>query len=340
TPEFEAKELCARFTTDVVATCAFGIRGNALQNPDCEFRQMGRAIIEPGFWKNLMFLVITMFPRLSKVFKFSLASPSVYGFFMRIVNEVITYREQHNVARADFLQHLIDIKNRKIEDKDDNVSNGHDSKEISPSKYKFTEEDVAAQASTFFVDGYETSSSALAFTLYALAVNPDVQENLRKEVDSVIEKNGGELDFDGIQEMAYLEMVLSEALRKYPPAYFLTKMCTKPYKLETSGGVYEVKPGTPVIVPLSSLHNDPKYFTDPERFDPERFNDGPRKNIQKFTYFPFGEGPRLCLGFRFAVTQVKAGIASIVHNFEIRPNKRTPIPFVADPNYFLLAAKG
>lgn len=340
-PEFEAKEICTRYTTDVVATCAYGIRGNALQNPKCEFREMGRLILEPGFWNNVKFLMFMFFPRLCSFLKIGFGSAKVNDFFLRIIKEVVTYRDQNNVTRADFLQHLIDIKNKGDEDDNDNISNGYDTKSVSPGKYKFTEYDVAAQASTFFVDGYETSSGVLAFALYALTINPKVQDKLREEVDSVIKKNGGELTFDGIQEMAYLEMVLSEVLRVYPPGAVLSKVCTKPFKLDTpSGNVHEVQPGTPVIIPLSAIQHDSKYFPDPERFDPERFNAENKRNIQKYTYFPFGDGPRVCLGYRFAVTQVKAGIASIVHNFELRPNKRTSIPFVPDPNYLLLAAKG
>jgi cytochrome P450 family 6 len=64
--EYEAKELCARYTTDVVATCAYGIRGNALQDPNCEFRRMGRAILEPSFWKNIKMIIIILLPRLAK----------------------------------------------------------------------------------------------------------------------------------------------------------------------------------------------------------------------------------------------------------------------------------
>ena len=71
TAEFEAKELCARYTTDVVATCAYGIRGNALQDPDCEFRRMGREILEPSFWKNIRILIIFLLPRLAKTLKIS-----------------------------------------------------------------------------------------------------------------------------------------------------------------------------------------------------------------------------------------------------------------------------
>ena len=71
TAEFEAKELCARYTTDVVATCAYGIRGNALQDPDCEFRRMGREMVEPSFWLNIKMLIVFLLPRVAKALKLS-----------------------------------------------------------------------------------------------------------------------------------------------------------------------------------------------------------------------------------------------------------------------------
>jgi len=204
TTEFEAKELCARYTTDVVATCAYGIRGNALQDPDCEFRQMGREMLEPSFWKNIKMLIIILLPRLAKVLRISMTTPKVYRFFQRIVREVVTYRENNNITRPDYIQHLITLSKKGSIADDKDVSNGDVSQ-----KNRFTEDDIMAQASTFFVDGYETSSAAMAFGLYSLALNPDVQTKVREEVDSVLKKHGGALTFDALQEMTYLDMALS-----------------------------------------------------------------------------------------------------------------------------------
>ena len=83
----------------------------------------------------------------------------------------------------------------------------------------------------------------------------------------------------------------------YPPAAFLTKVCTNPFKLESDGARdYVVQRGTAVIIPLSAIHHDAQHFPEPDRFDPERFNADNKKHIRKGTYFPFGDGPRMCLG--------------------------------------------
>ncbi|XP_023720072.1 cytochrome P450 9e2, partial [Cryptotermes secundus] len=270
-----------------------------------------------------------------------LGTPRVYKFFQRIITEVITYREKNNVSRADYLQHLINLKKKGSIDADKDISNGHEHREFDSEQNRFTDVDIYAQASTFFADGYETSSGAMAFGLYCLAVNPDVQAKVRDEVDSVLKKHDGQLTFDAIQEMTYLDMALSEALRMYPPAMAMIKLCTKPFKLPTpSGGTYEVEVGTPVVLPLYAIHCDPQHFPDPKRYDPERFSEGNKQSRHRYSYLPFGEGPRMCLGFRFALMQVKAGIATVINRFRLLPNKRTPVPVKPDPNYFMFAAKG
>jgi cytochrome P450 family 6 len=114
-----------------------------------------------------------------------------------------------------------------------------------------------------------------------------------------------------------------------------------PFQLPTpSGGTYEVEVGTPVAIPVYGIHHDPQYFPDPEHYDPERFSEENKNTRHRHSYLPFGDGPRICLGFRFALMQVKAGLATVIRNFEVRSSKRTPNPFLPDPHYFLLAAKG
>jgi cytochrome P450 len=83
----------------------------------------------------------------------------------------------------------------------------------------------------------------------------------------------------------------------YPPAMFIPRQCTKPFRLEThSGAWFEVEAGTPVIIPVYALHYDPQYFRDPSTFDPDRFREENKKNRHKYAYLPFGDGPRICLG--------------------------------------------
>lgn len=171
---------------------------------------------------------------------------------------------------------------------------------------------------TFYADGFETSSIALSFTLFEIATNPHVQKKLQKEIDSILEKHERELTYDAIQEMDYLDMVLSgifynfvknemlasiflEGLRKYPPGEVLSKQCTGPYKFPSvnydgSGEEFETPLKMPVEIPIHALHNDPQYYPEPKKFDPERFTEENKNLRPKQSYLPFGDGPRQCLG--------------------------------------------
>ncbi|XP_021923338.1 probable cytochrome P450 6a13 [Zootermopsis nevadensis] len=179
----------------------------------------------------------------------------------------------------------------------------------------------------------------MTFCLYELSVNPDLQEHLRAEIDDVLEKHDGNITYDAIQEMNYLDKVISETLRKYPPLTMLVRECSKPYKI--SGTDIILDTGSNVILPVSALHHDPKYYPEPERFDPERFfSEEEKQKRPHFVYLPFGEGPRICIGMRFGLMQTKVGLVSLLSKYQFKVSQKTTVPLVIDPKSFILAAAG
>ncbi|XP_069671900.1 probable cytochrome P450 6a13 isoform X3 [Periplaneta americana] len=198
--------------------------------------------------------------------------------------------------------------------------------------------DVAAQSVTFLLAGFETSATTMSFCLYELALNPDIQDRLREDIDTVLEKHDGNITYEAIQEMSYLDNVVSETLRKHPTAPFLIRECTKEYKIPDSEIV--VDRGSQVVVPVMGLHYDPKYFPDPTRFDPDRFTEEVKNTRHHYSYLPFGEGPRICMGMRFALLQIKVGLISILSKYQFSVCEKTAIPLVYDPKTFLLFMKG
>ncbi|XP_067000662.2 cytochrome P450 6j1 [Anabrus simplex] len=318
----EVKELATKFTTDVVASCAFGIKGGSFKNPNAEMLKMGKSILEADFIKNIKFLITFICPSLGALLRIRLMPVDTAKFYYRIIREVVEFREKNKINRNDYLHQLISLKH----------STGGNA---------FTDEDVTAHAVTFMTEGFETSSITLSFLLYELAMNPDIQERLREELETSVKENGGTLNPDGILALPYLSMVLQETLRMHPPVLTLEKFCTQPYRMQNSSGrSFTLDPGTLVLIPAQALHRDPKYFPDPHIFDPDRFSEERKDYINRFAYLPFGEGPRICIGMRFAQAQVKMGTALLVLNYDIQRTYKTPATIVQDPNYFMAAAKG
>lgn len=187
-------------------------------------------------------------------------------FFLKTMLDTFEYREKNQIERKDFVSLLLGLKN------------------------DFTKTELAAEGTLMFAAGYETSSTLIGFTLYELALLPDIQERLRSEIKLKIEENGGKLTYELMQSLKYLDMVVSESLRKNPPLPDNSRKCTKDYQIP--GTDFWIREGEIVEFNLYSIHRDEEYFPDPLRFDPERFSEENVKKIKPFTYLPFGEGPR------------------------------------------------
>lgn len=238
-------------------------------------------------------------------------------------------------------------------------------------KAPITDEDIAGQALIFFFAGFETVSTSMSFTAYELAINPDIQKRLQEEIDTTFLECGGKLTYESLMKMKYLDMVVSgkiirfysipilvallilfiflqfifyssESLRKWAPAVSMDRRCVKPYTIEpktSDESPIHLKVGDQIWYPIMPLHMDPKYFPDPERFDPERFNEENKKNIIPYTYLPFGSGPRICVGSRFALMEVKLLFVYLLSKFSIVVTEKTQIPILMSKKSFTLQAE-
>lgn len=170
-----------------------------------------------------------------------------------------------------------------------------------------------------------------------LANNKHVQDKLRVEINENCDKDG-KINFETINEIPYLDQVWNETLRMHSPAVFNTRKCTESIVLESGGYKAPIDLGINIYIPIHQIHYDPEYYDEPETFKPERFdpeNGGVKAFKDKGVFFPFGDGPRMCIGMRFAQLQSKAGIASIIRNFELSVNRKTAKKFIIDPVEFL-----
>lgn len=161
---------------------------------------------------------------------------------------------------------------------------------------------------TFIVAGHETTALTLSWALFLCAFDQDVQDRLRAEVQGVLQ--GRVATQDDVDALPYCEQVIKEALRLYPPAAFVSRTAQGPDQLRDR----EVRKGDTVMLPFYALHRHEMLWDNPDAFDPDRFAEG--KDYNRFAYLPFGDGPRVCIGAQFAMTETKIILASLISRFK------------------------
>ncbi|XP_049771227.1 cytochrome P450 6a2-like [Schistocerca cancellata] len=306
--DFDLKDLLASFTTDVIGMSAFGIECGAIDDPQSQFRRITGMILPHSKKEIIGAMLAFMLPRLGAVLRVKYFSSTVAEFFDRIVLETMDYRKKNNIRREDLVHFMMELKDQGF------------TSEESSEKIEVTDNLVVAQLLLAFTLGFEMTSSAMSFCLHELSTNPVLQTRAHKEVDAVLCRHGGEITYDAIQEMTYMDLLVAETLRLYPLQSYLMRQCTQTYRVPDSELV--VQPGTMVYVPVLSLHRDPHHYPDPLRFDPQRFADN-QGSATGAPYWPFGDGPRACLGQKYAQVVVKAGLAALLSRFEFRPCPRS-----------------
>ncbi|XP_017770213.1 PREDICTED: cytochrome P450 9e2-like isoform X2 [Nicrophorus vespilloides] len=253
-------------------------------------------------------------------FKFSIFSRKVGDFFKGLVKENIEMREVNGIKRNDLINLLMEARKKEL-----------------------SHEDITAQALVFFFAGFDSVSTLMSFLAYELALNPEVQDKLRDEIDETLISCKGNLRYEDLQSMKYLDMVIAETLRKWPSTFVVDRVCVKPYTipaLEKSESDLHLNAGDVLWLPIFGIQRDPNYYTDPERFDPERFNDENKGRIGTSTYIPFGLGPRNCIGSRFALLETKLLFIQILSNFKIEVDAETTVPLKLDRHKFGITSEG
>ncbi|XP_038104997.1 cytochrome P450 9e2 isoform X1 [Culex quinquefasciatus] len=205
----------------------------------------------------------------------------------------------------------------------------------------WNDDDLAAQCTVFLFAGFETVATLTSFMAHELAINSTVQAKLRAEVDATRAKlNGRRPTYEIIQEMTYLDMVVTETLRKWPPVPFLDRRCTKPYLLEDlDGSSVQLQPGDSIWIPTTAIMRNPKYFPQPEKFDPERFSVENRGTIDPNAFISFGVGPRNCIGSRFALMETKTTFFYLLSRFTIESGPKTQHPLEIKTSSITMQAK-
>ena len=222
-----------------------------------------------------------------------------------IIRRVIAERRKTGEDRGDLLSMLL----HAVDSED--------------SKARMTDEQARDEAMVLFLAGHDTTAAGLTWLWYIMGKHPEVQERAHNELESVLQKNSP--GFADVAKLPYLSSVIKETLRLYPPAIGIF---AREAKQQIELGGYEIPRGSIVYAFCYVTHRDQRWFPEPERFDPERFLGEKEGKVSPFAYFPFGAGPRACIGAQFALTEMTLVAACLLRRFEfsLRPGDRDPEP--------------
>ncbi|KPJ17676.1 putative cytochrome P450 9f2 [Papilio machaon] len=344
--DIDVCDVMRRYTNDVIASTAFGIQVNSLQDKDNDFYKTGQSLFKMSPLQRFKFFFVNQFPAFSKLLNLKIFDDKYTTFFENIVTNTMEHRYKNNIERPDMIQLLMQAYNGslKAEDVDSNDDVIIEADRLNPqsSDKQWTQRELVSQVFLFFLAGFEVSANALTMCIHELAINPKIQDRLYEEIKSFKEKHD-RLTYDNINDLKFLDCVINESLRRWAPALILDRVCTKAYELpppHEGGKPCKLNPGDVVYNVVNSIHLDPQHYPDPEVFDPDRFSDERKHEIKPFTFMPFGIGPRLCIGSRFALLELKVLMYDIVLNFNILKCEKTSDPITLDPSDFNLKAAG
>ncbi|XP_001870709.2 probable cytochrome P450 9f2 [Culex quinquefasciatus] len=344
----EMKDFFRRIANDIIATCAFGLQVESFKNRDNEFFTMGKEMLNfKRAFVIFRMIAFKLFPGIMSKLNHDIIGKKQLEYFTRIIRDTVETREARGIVRPDMIQLLMEARKGTLKHQQESSNTGAGFATVeeshigqATSNRAITEPELIAQCLIFFLAGFDTISTVFTFMAYELALNQDVQQKLHQEV---VQTNnllkGKPLTYDALQTLTYLDMVVSECLRKWP-APAIDRLCVKDYVLDDGEGLkFTIDKGACVWFPVHGIHRDPKYYPDPERFDPERFSETNRASINPAAYMPFGVGPRNCIGSRFALMEIKAIVYQLLLSFSFERTEQTEVPIQLAKGFVNLASE-
>ncbi|CAF1106854.1 unnamed protein product [Rotaria sordida] len=333
--EFNIYLIYKRLTMDVICRCAFGINTNMQTDIDNEYMHKAEAVTNENFENNPLIRLSYLMPWLIPVLSYIVIGQAIFMqflhkwkksaeelprfWFVNRLRHVIDARvsSDETKRRIDLLQLMLDAATPN-QIKNDN--NG----DVMSKKLHYDE--VIINVFSFMIAGYETTSTALTYCTYILATQPTIQEKLRAEIDKHQDKN--ESDYDRIHNMIYLDLFIREVLRMFP---IVPKTVLRECNTTTTVCGYIIEKGSVIRPDMFSLHYDADLWgpDDPNLFIPERHLT-PRHPM---AYMPFGQGPRNCVGMRFALVELKLCLTRLLCQYIILPGDEMEQKFKVHEKY-------
>ncbi|XP_074660288.1 cytochrome P450 3A9-like [Tubulanus polymorphus] len=316
------KDAFGCFSLDVTAATIFGLQVNSLENPKepivVHAKKLMQKFTDKSLGVILLFMAPKLFSLLTRLGIMSMLPSETMKYFETILDRALKERrEDEDQSRADFLQTM--AKSYVSDDVVDRETN-----EMKWTSKGLLREEILAQSFAFIFGGYENISNFMMYVAYCLALNPDAQDRLIKDIHDII---GNEApDYDNIGKVEYLDMVVNEASRLHTLATRIDRICNE--TTEMNGILFEK--GWMAAIPVDAIHMDPDIWPEPEKFDPDRFSAENREGMHPCSFMLFGLGPRVCIAQRLALFEAKVGLATVLQNYRFVPCKETTIPLVKD----------
>nr|APH81388.1 cytochrome P450 CYP3026A2 [Tigriopus kingsejongensis] len=317
------KDKFGNMSMDAISSCAFGLNANSFNDKNSTNKRHARRIFRNS-GKDFFKLFCAMMPggvKLMELMNIPVMKGPETEFFLKIIRDTIAHRLLTKTRRNDLVDLMIDAMN---ENRTKGAREDQDSDELS----------IGATALVILVAGYDTTAQTMALTSYYLAKNPDCQEKLYQEImDAVSEMDDEHPDYNLVQGLPYLDMVVHETLRIMPALGVITRGCSKDYPFP--GIDYVIPKGTELHIYVGGIHMNPDIYPDPEKFDPERFSKEAKAERHPYAFLGFGQGPRSCIGMRFALLEAKLALFATLRKYKLKTCPETVEAFTLDPSAIL-----
>uniref|UniRef100_A0A1I8NRL3 Cytochrome P450 n=1 Tax=Stomoxys calcitrans TaxID=35570 RepID=A0A1I8NRL3_STOCA len=288
------KNLTTTYAVDAIGSVIFGLDIDSFTNPRNEFRILTEQIFNEGnILQKLYMMMYFVYQPIMRILSFlGIKDPVTYGL-RDIIKRTIEHREMNNVVRKDVLQIMMEMRDSLSLDM------------------------IASNAFIFYLAGSESTASSIAFTIYEMAMHSDIYRRAQNEVDETLRKFN-------LKPQDCLTYEALKTLRKYPILPYFIRKCNKDYVVPDTD--FTIDKDTTVILPIMAIHRDAEYFPQPMEYKPERY-DTSHLDYEPMAYMPFGEGPRLCIGQRLGLFNVKMALVKLLANFHIEPLPRKEVEY-------------
>ncbi|XP_068622697.1 cytochrome P450 6k1-like [Battus philenor] len=296
------------YTTDVIGGASLGIVGDVTLTGEGVLRDVTRSFMVYDLLRGLSWVLMFFLPSWVHFFRLNAFPKKSIETLSKIFREALAERggyERQVTETRDLLDALVKVKQECKKENED-----------------MPEETLIAQAAVFILAGFDTTATVLSWCIFELAFQPEIQETLYIELQELQKGNkSSDTDIADLTNLEYLNAVINETLRKYVPMGWIDRVASQNYEIDSK---LTITAGTPVCVNVIGINYDPDIHPDPNRFNPDRFINNPDMN--SIPLWTFGDGPRNCIGRRFAYINIRCGIAYIVNQYKFRPLPSTPDP--------------